>query len=650
MPSSIFFDGQRRFRPSVYARVINNLQSRQAPATGNIALVGDFPQFKQATPALFTNSLDLDDFLRGTNSEITTAASLMFKPLEGDGTIDSLTIVNAGESTQASADFGGVIVKSRLYGPDGNRLKALINANVGDSSLYDLSVIEGSVVRETVEALGEGAIASVQYTGAGVNETLDRMTLEVTSSALNIDAGVSFLEAAVQAAGNLLTGTTPCNSQVTFQILSDQVEATTLNIAGLNAAGEVSSAAITIPADAVANDEFITVNPFSKITSITAPAGNNFTGVLRVDFNLFSSALATMTSLEDALDEFKALDDELSGNITVSAPAALTAGADIDRISSASILGASVSFTSDRQSIVSWFNGSAFVEAETTTNEAVTTNAIAQRLNGGSRDNTLSGDDWQAAFDSIKRRDINIVVPFSPLLLQAQAAAQHAVDAAQDAGYERNVWVGTSPNQTINQAYTGWSKELNDRNVAVTPQSIVVGGETLDPRYTACLLAGIQGATSISEPMTRKRPTSVVTGTVENFDREEDASLAIRRGLVIFADPSSTGIRVERSVTTWLKDDNPIYSEVSANESANQSIRLLREALQSQIGTKIVEGKRQAVQQAAEKALVIQKQNGIIRDFRDLTVVLDGDVANVVYSLATVEPLNFITVTANIVR
>ena len=48
---------------------------------------------------------------------------------------------------------------------------------------------------------------------------------------------------------------------------------------------------------------------------------------------------------------------------------------------------------------------------------------------------------------------------------------------------------------------------------------------------------------------------------------------------------SPLGYRVERSVTTYLEDDNPIFSEVSANESVNASIRGLRSQLDALIGT-----------------------------------------------------------------
>jgi hypothetical protein len=476
------------------------------------------------------------------------------------------------------------------------------------------------------------------------------MTLEVSATDFNIDASASYLEATVQAGGDLFEGSSPCNGQVTLTVIDAQAAQSEFNVVGLNLAGVAASEAITVPAAAQAGDTFVTTTAFSQVSNVNATSAGSFAGAARVDFNLFSKTLESIDSLEDTLNEIKSLGDEMSGAFTVTTPAATLAGEDLDALTSGSIFSVNRSFTADRATLFSWFNGSAFVEPEKVSNAAVTPSANAVRLTGGSKDTVISDNDFQAAFDSIKRLDINIVVPFSNQASVAKLAAQHAIDAAQDAGSERNVWVGTSSAQTIQQAYAGWVKELNDRNVAVTPQSIKVDGKTLDPRFTACLLAGIQGATSISEPMTRKRPTSAVTGTSENFKREDDASLAIRRGLVIFADPSSTGLRVERSVTTWLKDDNPIYSEVSANESVNQSVRLLRADLTAQIGAKVTAARRAAVQKVAEKSLIEQKRNGIIKDFRDLTVTLEGDVANVIYSLAAVEPLNFITVTANIVR
>lgn len=649
MPTSIFINGQRQYRPSVYARVINNLTAQNEPATGNLALVGDFPQLKQATPVRFTNSLDLADYMRGTNPDLDTISGLVFNPLDTDTTINSLTLVSANASTQASTTKGGLKIKSRLFGSDGLRLKVRIADNATDATLFDLEVLEGIVTRESVKGLGEGNIASIAYAQANANESFTRMTSTINATDFIVSAGADYSEATVQAGGDLFEGTSVASGQLTLSLSEDQVAESTFTVSGLNLAGVATSEVITVQATALASDTFTTTNSYSRIDTVEGTDTASFEGSLAVDFNLFKKELSTITSFEDTLNEVKALDSEVSGTFTVSTPAFTTKGTDLDAITG-SILALTQNFTNDLITLADWFNGSAFVEAEKLNNTVVTTNANATRLLGGSEASTVSSANWQSAFDAIKRLDINIVTVFDSTIAVMKQALQHAVDSANDAGYERNVWAGTPSNQTITQAFTNYSKELNDRNIAITPQSIIVNGETLDPRFTACLLAGMQGATSISEPLTRKKPNASVTGTAENFDREEDASLAIRKGLVFFADPQNTGLRVERSVTTWLKDDNPVYSEVSANESMNQSIRLLREALQAQIGTKVTSARRSTVQKVAESALSEQKRNGIIKDFTDLVVSIDGDLCKVVYSLATVEPLNFITVTANIVR
>ena len=649
MPSSIFFNGQQRFRPSVYARVINNLSEQAAPATGNIALVGDFPQLKASTPVRFANRNELTEYLRDTNKDLLVASEIMFKPLQEDASINSLTLVNAGQSTQAKADFSGLRIRSRLWGTDGNRLYAEIAANAADSSKFDLRVIEGSEEREGEQALGDGAIASLEYEAEPVGtEMFTGMEVEVGSEYLTITAKKEVLAGTVHQ-NPFSSNASPSEGIVTLTIASEQNSgATVFTVEGLDLAGNVDSETLNVPDGTAAGSEFVTTKSFSSVTSVTAPDPNTFVGALTVEIVLFTQELSTITSLEATLNTIAALSDEVTGTFDVEVPAGFVSGSRLDSLGATSVFSQTAQFTTNRATIIDWFNRSSYVEAVELSNQPPNTGKL--RLSGGSRDTAISSSEWQASFDSIKRLDINIVVPFTDAIGVHKVAAQHAIDAAEEAGYERNVWVGTSSNQTIQQAYASWSRQLNDRNVAVTPQSIVIRDNVYDPRFTACLLAGIQGATPISEPMTRKRPSDLIQGTKETFDREEEASLAIRRGLVILANPNSTGLRVERSVTTWLRDDNPVYSEVSANESVNQSIRILRSVLQDEIGTKVTLGRAASLKAIAQRALDDQRVNGIIKDFRDLAVTLEGDVANIVYSVAAIEPLNFITVTANVVR
>jgi nucleotide-binding universal stress UspA family protein len=651
MPSSIFFNGQRRYRPSVYTRVVNNLGDTSAAATGNIAVVGDFPQLKQSTPVKFTRQSDMVDYFRGTNGELSALADLMFKPLAGEGSPDSITVVSVNETTQASLTNNGLKVSSRLWGADGNRVSVKINANADDADLYDIEIRNGGVDVESVIGLGEGEVASLLYTQAGAGEFFTDMKLSLDGTDMLLVGELLCNNGLVQGGTDLFGGANSfASGAVTLTLSDNQTAESTITLIGLDEAGAAASETITIGAAASAGDEFVSTTVFSSLTDSSSVAGS-FVGTLTIAVPVFDKPLADISNLEAELNAIIALNSELTGSFTASLPAIIVKGSDLDNLSSTTCFGASVSMKSDLSSIIEWMSGSSFVEGERlAANTAPSTAATFSRLSGGSKDAAVAASDWTSALDSIKRLDINILVPFTDNQANQQQALTSAVEAAQEAGYERNVWVGTSAAQTIANAFANWSKKFNDRNVAVVAQSIKVGGKTLDPKFTAALLAAMQGATPIAEPLTRKQPTALVTETVQTFDREDEAALAIRRGLVIFADPSNTGLRVERSVTTWMKDDNPIYSEVSANESLNNCVREVRSALQAQIGSRITSAKVSDVRRTAQNTLNGLKKNGLISDFRDLSVSLEGDAANVVFSVAAIEPLNFITVTTNVVR
>lgn len=648
MPTSIFFNGERRFRPNVYTRIINNLGAANGLATGNIAIVGDFPQLKQATPVTFSNALDFNDFFRETNQDLVKLGKLMFNPLDVDGSITSLTVVSMNDATVAKFEDNGLKVLSRLYGIDGNRIKVAISANADDAELYDIKVFDGVIEVESIEGIGEGNIASVSYTKAAGNaETFSTVNMINDDSRLSIQGLILGAGAVVNTGQNFVNAAAPCVSNISLSCTNDQTADMTFNIVGLGESGQAVGESITIPNGTLSSATFITTAVFSEISSITKTAGGNLIGNLSVSLDIFSADHVDSPNIEDRLNEIVALNGDLSGDFAITAPAAITAGGDLDAVAVRIDVTAG-NLTADLKYIIEWLNGSAYVSAERLSVGSAPS-LTTTRLTGGSKDSAPVASDWTTAFTSIKRSDLNIVVPFSSETAVAQQAQTHALEAAQEAGFERNVWFGTAAGSSIANTFAV-AKTLNDRNIAITNQSITVEGVSLDPKFTACLFAAMQGATPIAEPLTRKRPLAIVTATSEGFQREDQADLAIRRGIVFFADPSNTGLRVERSVTTWLKDDNPVYSEVSANESLNFTVRQVRLATQSQIGTKIVSGKKGDVERVVTNALVSLKTNGIIRDFADLSVNLIGDTANVAFSVATVEPLNFITITTTVVR
>ena len=84
--------------------------------------------------------------------------------------------------------------------------------------------------------------------------------------------------------------------------------------------------------------------------------------------------------------------------------------------------------------------------------------------------------------------------------------------------------------------------------------------------------------------------------------------------------------------------------------SVNQSVRQLRTAVLSKIGARITANMQNDLLAIATKELSQQKAYGLIFDFANLAVNLSGDRADLTYDVAAAEPLNFITITANIVR
>lgn len=647
MPSSIFINNKRRYRPNVYANVITDLNPSQGVSVGNIAIVGQFPSFKANTPALFNDPNDLLDYVGESEQDLKKIAPLMFSPLATVGSINSLTICNVAPNTQASHTNGGVKVNSLLWGNQRN-LRVKIAQNT-DGVTYDLEVIPSVGDGEIETGVGEGVVSTLSYTSA-LSETFNDITVEINATDLIIEARKNISNADI---GNVTTLNALMEGYVSLKVLSNQTHQSQVTVIGLSASGSAQTEVISIPSTASANDIVLSTNQFSRIDTIQGTNVGNFVGILNVLFDIHTKPLTEISDFGLELTAITNLNNDYSGTFTVDLPDSTLKGVDLDLFTKASIFSADgtvkASFKSDVNSIVEWFKGSAYVSAERSNGTTPSPNSNSQRLTGGSSSIPTS-DNWQSGLDAIKNKNINTVIPFTDDVAIHILTDKHATDSAQDLGLERNVWVGTSSNRTIQQAYAGWSKKLNSRNVAVVCQNVLtIDGLDLEPKFTACILAGVQGSTRIAEPLTRKLITKNLIDTVENFDRNEDAREAIKKGLVVLNDPLNAGfLRVERSVTTWLKDGNRIYSEVSANESVNSSIRELRSVLQDEVGTSITQGKTSRVKDVCATALNEQVNLGIIKAFKDLSVSISGDVANVTYSLSAVEPLNFIVVTANV--
>ena len=138
--------------------------------------------------------------------------------------------------------------------------------------------------------------------------------------------------------------------------------------------------------------------------------------------------------------------------------------------------------------------------------------------------------------------------------------------------------------------------------------------------------------------------------TSELWDRERDVNQAIKSGVVVVGLGINNQLRVERSVTSWREDNLSYNAEVSARESINTCVRELRSFLEGQLGSRVTAATRDKLKSLAERRLKTILDAGIIFGFKKVEVRVADDTAFIDFDVAIVEPLNFIRITANLVR
>jgi hypothetical protein len=510
--------------------------------------------------------------------------------------------------------------------------------------LYDLYVYESGNLVEKNLGIGKGKIASLQYTGTLlsdakllINQATDKLAVNFIK---NIASSIIIPGTSIDFGGLIVSGT------LTFtQRTSSTPSAVAITIHGLSESGSTITTTTTLPSGAIGTT-ITTSQEYSQITSIVLDGASDYAGSIEISGALYSVKLSDISNLSSTLTTI----NQINSDIDVVLPESIVSGEQLDNVANLSITSSPLSLTCDCSFLKDFLDGSLVVEGEIVSGDRPVGSTVGFSLIGGSV-GSLTSSDWQSALDALVYKQINIVVAYTDDIAIHTLVKEHCVKASVEAGLERNAWVGTSANLTLSQINAQYVKVLNDRNCAVVGQSpiVLINGEkkTLAPKALAFFMACLQASLGVATPLTRKQPK--IFDTVQAFNAESDASLAIQKGIVVL-NGQDRGLKVERSITTWLKDNNPFYTEVSANESINLSIRDLRLFLDTEIGSKSTVAQKDNVQRLTINRLSFQRDSGLILDFKDVVVRQSGDVLSVVYSVAGVEPLNFITITANVGR
>ena len=659
MPSFLELDGLRVYRPGVYATIDASSLGGVSVSTGNIALVGNFPQFEHDTPVTFLNARDLVDYAPN-DSEIALLAKIAFSPSDDPnvgGGASALTFLNVNTNAQASVDANdgdgdaAITFKSRVWGAQGNRTRVTITDNAADSSVDITASRNGAT--EVFKNLGGLDLAEVYYSGS----SLDSVSLD-SHPTNGIQVAWEKILTDVSTFGN--AGTTDdmlvAGGTVSLSANTNSGEDMVVTLNGISAGGAAVSENITLTDEAAAVQS---AKNYSSITSISATVATpNAADALTIGATAFNLLPAEYDYLADML---RVINDTPNFVVNFLEPRRIPSN-EVDELSDANIVGLAqaAALTANNYLVRQGLSSSLLITASRAANA---TKGLAQHggtatatlsLAGGTE--TASGlitpADYEAGLQEIENSDIQIVVPFSSDIDILTKVKEHLPIAAR-AGRERNAWMGTTSGQTLANVRANFTSKFTDRNIAVVAQDIKVtrpDGRTaqLGPQYLALMLAAMQAGTPVGTPLTRKRPgvTDVVTA---NWHPNRDAATAIQYGIVNLS-YDSQGWRVERSVTSYLTDPNPIYSEVSANESANASVRSLRADLDRRIGERVLASSRAAIEALVKQNLEQQVRDTVIKAFKDISVQDLGDTFRVNYTMAAIEPLNFIRVAATVVR
>lgn len=304
-------------------------------------------------------------------------------------------------------------------------------------------------------------------------------------------------------------------------------------------------------------------------------------------------------------------------------------------------------------------NGSGLITAARATGaELVPANTVGPVFLTGGVEGTPTITEWQQAFTLLKQRRVNIIVPLTNDPAVHSLLITHLRERAGQLRSEANGYVGigtaggageTKANikSQIQVLGTRHVSALSEEPQRFDPDS---GLATFYPPYIyGAIAAGMQAGSPVGEPLTFKRPLVTDVRRDSSWNPIDDGEELIDAGLMFTELQDGVGFRFVRSITTHLADDNVVFTEMSANESANTAVFELRTALEQKIGRRGLVGTVAAIKGLANDTLSRLLDDEIIFGYRALEVEQVGDVFPVSVEIAPILPINFIPITVHLV-
>ena len=700
MPSSIIVNGLRIYKPGIYGTIDASALGGKGISNGNVAIVGDFPVFKHGPssasdvePLTFLSGRAVKSFANRKN--LLDIAKVAFSPSTDSrvpGGAASLTYVNTRPNTQASSDgYAGfadedgtdcLALYSRLWGPEGNKVLVKMSTNADDANALDVETYYNGE-SETFEGLQSGVVAELYYDGSDL--TANVLSVDNSSWVWTWEIATTFVPTG--AAQSVVVSPTEIvvsnGSVLSFKMVDGAAGGTTgvgsectVTVVGLDELGAAQTVVWTETAPA--SEDFgsgagvyrSTTDKWGRIDSVTQTTTDvNYNGTVTAKgtaFDLDTADFESVGEMVSLIDQNSAKGFHADGKSPQigNIPAAPDTSEDtqaggVDKQTAVDVQSpATCEIRADLWYVVTALDASenvACIQDSSGVKPPRFMGAVPALddqtfLYGGTQE-SITSDSWDDALRSIEASDIQVVVIWDDTITYLKKGITHAASAAL-AGYERQAWGGAPKDKTITELYTGYSSLCNNASIALCGDEIQISdskGKSVwrEPMWFALMCASMQAGTSVATPLTNKRPD--ILDSRQKWDPVLDVGTGISKGLCLLT-RDSLGWKIARSVTTYMEDDNPIYSEVSSWESAITSVRSLRASLDIQVGNPVYAGTAARLPTTVEGILDRQVSAGIIKAWRNVVVEDAGDSFPIGYELATVEPLNFIPVTAAVVR
>tara|TARA_Y100000592_G_scaffold30752_1_gene49040 strand:- start:10100 stop:12085 length:1986 start_codon:yes stop_codon:yes gene_type:complete len=658
MPSSISFRGRNIYLPSVVVDINNNLLASESLDAKNMCVIGHFPKLKPKTTYVFRNGSGPQvGEIYGNDYTMLLLNKIWQSPIfDSAASAASLTYVNAGSGSAASEFING----RHLDGANARIAETIVGANPGanESALKSIKLEaldygqEGNDIlfRNQVDALdpeGFHTLTSIlngeqKQNASGAPEQISVSSLAGKKFKLILEGGERYqrgVEVSQQESG------LENDRHLKVELYDDAYDASgdgsyifeTQNPA-LNLAGDFDSdvtaigTAKTTDTSAALGVLSFKLSDYSTYDAFTQAVGN--------------AVLVVGAATYPVSDYFS-----LEGVNFDTSPSQLDAKyAEQDASSDAKIL-----FTAHTHQLFKEINLLAAerfypFEAKLIGYPIVLENQVEFRNLSGGSTVAPTDSDYETALEAVRTKDIQLISCLTDDIDVTQALSQHLTEVLAFSR-DRQGFAAAPDGQDIDQAYALVVSQHYSKYMAVINQGVTLNDQNgdaqdLGPEYLAFLIMCMQGALPYAEPLSGKKPN--IINTRENFDRELDVDKLIRKCQLGIYLAQDNELRIARGVSSWNRSNETIDCEMSARESILGAGRFLRSFLTARLGSKILTSTQGNLINLVNLRCKALKDEGIIKNFRNISIEIVDDTAFITLDLAVVKPLNFVRFTFNI--